>query len=93
MKRFGEQLHNQALRLKLKASERRELRERVVSYMEYHPLPQQSITAAVPKKSAVISGPFWLVNVGAWQSLRWSAMFVLVAVFGVSYIAEKGGSG
>lgn len=38
MKRFSEQLHKKSLSVKLQAAERRELRERVVSYMEYHPI-------------------------------------------------------
>lgn len=39
MKRFSEQLHKKSETVKLTAAERRALRERVVSYMEYHPLP------------------------------------------------------
>lgn len=34
MKRFSEQLYKKSLSVKLRAAERRELRERVVSYME-----------------------------------------------------------
>lgn len=41
MKRFSEQLHKQSTSVKLQAVEKRELRERLVSYMEYHPLPAE----------------------------------------------------
>ena len=40
MKRFSEQFHKKASAVKLQAAEKRELRERLVSYMEYHPLPE-----------------------------------------------------
>ena len=39
MKRFYEQFTSKAKEVKLTAAEREDLRERVVAYMEYHPLP------------------------------------------------------
>ena len=39
MKRFNEQFTTKAKEVKLTAAERDDLRERVVAYMEYHPLP------------------------------------------------------
>lgn len=39
MKRFSEQFNKQANQVKLTTAERRDLRERVNAYMEYHPLP------------------------------------------------------
>jgi hypothetical protein len=42
MKRFSEQLHKEAKKsVKLQKAEKNELRERLVSYMEYHPLPAE----------------------------------------------------
>lgn len=41
MKRFSEQLHKQSQTVKLSKSEQVDLRERIVSYMEYHPLPAE----------------------------------------------------
>ena len=38
MKRFSEQFYTKAQSVKLQAVEREELRKRVVSYMEYHPI-------------------------------------------------------
>ena len=40
MKRFSEQLKKKSQSVHMRVAERRELRERVISYMEYHPLPQ-----------------------------------------------------
>lgn len=39
MKRFSEQFKKQAETIRLRASERRELRQRLAAYLEYHPLP------------------------------------------------------
>ncbi len=38
MKRFSEQFYTKAQSVKLQAIEREELRRRIVSYMEYHPI-------------------------------------------------------
>lgn len=59
MKSFDTDLKKYAEKISLKASERRELRERVLAYMEYHPLPKQaSVTAEfaqeIPSESFVV---------------------------------------
>ena len=59
MKSFDTELKKYAEKISLKASERRELRERVLAYMEYHPLPKQSsVTAefahAIPSESFIV---------------------------------------
>jgi tetrahydromethanopterin S-methyltransferase subunit G len=46
MKSFDTELKKYADKVSLKASERRELRERILSYMEYHPLPKQVLDTA-----------------------------------------------
>ena len=43
MKRFSAQLKKKADNIRLRAAEKRDLRERLVSYMEYHPLPADSV--------------------------------------------------
>ena len=48
MKRFEEQFKKQAQSVHLRAAERRNLKERLVSYMEYHPMPK-----GVPQKKAI----------------------------------------
>ncbi len=44
MKRFSEQFKKEAERVTLRTSESHDLRERVVAYMEYHPLPAEMRT-------------------------------------------------
>lgn len=80
MKRFSEQFHTKAQSVKLQAVEREELRNRVISYMEYHPidasvkpLSSKSITS---NQFSYIRFPF--VAVTKWSAV--AAVFVLVAV-------------
>ena len=59
MKSFDTDLKKYAEKISLKASERRELRDRVLAYMEYHPLPKQSSVTAefaqeIPSESFVV---------------------------------------
>jgi len=52
MKKFSEQLHTKSQSVKLQTAERRALRERVVSYIEYHPMPgSQTVAPAGSTKS------------------------------------------
>jgi hypothetical protein len=53
MKRFSEQFHKQAKNVTLSVAEKAELQERLVAYMEYHPLPDNKkqankITEIIP---------------------------------------------
>ncbi len=46
MKRFTEQFNKQANHIRLQTSERSDLRERLVAYMEYHPLTAEAKSAS-----------------------------------------------
>ena len=55
MKRFSEQFKKKSDTIRLRASERADLRDRLVSYMEYHPLPD------APKKAATsVASPYFI---------------------------------
>ncbi len=58
MKKFSEKFYKQSTSIKLKTDERRELRERLLSYMEYHPLPahmRQPVAAKTNMTDKVLS--------------------------------------
>ncbi len=57
MKSFDTDLKKYAEKVSLKASERRELRERVLSYMEYHPLPKQADVFVPKRLDGILSEP------------------------------------
>ncbi|MEY2665019.1 MAG: hypothetical protein RLZZ480_124 [Candidatus Parcubacteria bacterium] len=83
MKRFSEQLHSQARSVKLQANEKQALRERVVSYMEYHPMPE-SVTKRVPSPVKMVSMPGYnMVQIPFSILIKWSvavSAFVLVVL-------------
>lgn len=56
MKSFDTDIKKYAHKTRLKASERAELRERLVSYMEYHPFPQQYATATAVRSQRFALG-------------------------------------
>lgn len=58
MKSFDTDLKKYAEKVSLKASERRELRERILSYMEYHPLPKQAARIIPKRLDGIQSEPY-----------------------------------
>jgi hypothetical protein len=80
MKRFSEQFYTKAQSVKLQAVERDELRVRIVSYMEYHPIEG---VAKVSTPKQVDEGQFQYVRFPFTAAAKWSmavAAFVLVTV-------------
>lgn len=60
MKRFAEQLKKQAETVRMSAPERDALRERLLAYMDYHPLPAAAPRAGILRRFA--SGQSWYVG-------------------------------
>ncbi len=92
MKRFSEQLKKQAETVRMRASEKNSLRERVVSYMEYHPLPKE--IASVTKKreasaSVLVSEPFKVLRFNTIYTRSFAGMFAVLFIVGVPFIAER----
>jgi len=79
MKKFAEQLKKQSEKLRLSSYERDELRGRLLSYMEYHPLPNGAESVASQnKKRFSISINGWLV--GRFAGVAAVLVFVVVPV-------------
>lgn len=90
MKRFSEQFNKKAQDIHLNAAEMRELKERVVSYMEYHPLPASSVVSKKTTDSYAVDGQqFRVVGINAMRLMRWSGAFVVVFMLATSFMAEK----
>lgn len=87
MKRFSEQLKKKSDSIHFSAAEKRELRERVISYMEYHPVP------AGAKKESLIQVPngqsFKIINFNVKRFFQLSGSFVLLLALTTSYLAER----
>ncbi|MEM9337043.1 MAG: hypothetical protein AAGA35_04275 [Patescibacteria group bacterium] len=90
MKRFGQQLKKKSETIRLRASERADLRERLVSYMEYHPLPEsmkQQKQAVAPQ---LVTEAYRTISLTASVYFRGAVgAIVLFVVVGVPLIAER----
>ncbi len=87
MKSFDTELKKHADKIRLRASERRELRERVLSYMEYHPLPKQA-SVKTELKEAIKSDSFVVLGIHSRIVQIAAAAFVLVMVV-IPFAAER----
>jgi len=93
MKRFSEQLHKQAQTVKLKKSEQADLRERLVSYMEYHPLPADMKTAAASAKksikSPILTEAFAQYSIPYQSFFKFGSMAAVFVLLIVPFMAER----
>lgn len=92
MKKFSEQLHKKSTTVKLRAAEKRELRERVVSYMEYHPLPkaiQEAKPAKKLKAASLVTDAYAEVVFPFRKLARWGVGAMAVMLVMVPFWAEQ----
>ncbi len=91
MKSFETDIQKYTEKVKLRAAEREELRARILSYMEYHPLPKElkdASVAAAPKFD-LAKQPFIVIPFNALYMRLTAAALVLVFVIGVPLAAER----
>jgi len=88
MKSFDTDLKKYAEKMSLKASERRELRERVLSYMEYHPLPKQTVAQSERTREMMQSEPFIVFHFNALYARIAGGMFVVLLIM-APFVAER----
>jgi hypothetical protein len=92
MKRFSEQFHTKSQSVTLSSTEKQELRERLVSYMEYHPLPAELKSAkksSVASKSPVLHEAFKTVSLPLSLIFKSSAVAVALVLVVVPFMAEQ----
>ncbi len=91
MKRFSEQFHTKASTVKLRAVEREELRARVVSYMEYHPMKKMATESlAIPSRVRLLQADvFQAVQIPTSLLFRASAVFTMLLLVVVPVLAER----
>lgn len=85
MKRFSQQFNTAANRVTMTKAESRDVRERLVSYMEYHPLPQGQ---QAPQTSTAESS-FLLVHFNTARNRVFAGMSMLVALIIIPFAAEQ----
>lgn len=86
MKRFGAQFHKKAENIRLSTAERADLRARVVSYMEYHPLPKQA-KSNIP--TLVTTEPYRVVRINYAYFGSFIGAFTMLLLIVIPVVAEK----
>lgn len=91
MKRFSEQLHKEAKTVKLQAAEKRELRERLISYMEYHPLPaaMKVKSTSEVKEGQLFTEAFSEFSISFSKLFKYSAAIATLILVILPLVAEK----
>jgi|GEM_PF-536575 len=93
MKRFSEQFHTKSQTVKLKKAEQALLRDRIVSYMEYHPLPADMKAAAPAKKVAVrqpvLRDQFATYQVPFANLFKFGGTFAAIVLLVVPFVANQ----
>lgn len=88
MKRFSEKLKKQADTIRLTMGEKADLQARVVSFMEYHPLPVERATKKSTPRS-VSTETFSLIRIPSQYFKLTAAAFAFLFVVGVPTLAER----
>ena len=88
MKSFDTEIKKYAEKTHLKASERRELRERVFAYMEYHPLPKQPMNTIELSKDEILSESFITLHFNPFYARMMSGVLALVLII-APVVAER----
>ena len=86
MKSFDNDIKKYASKIRLKAAERHELRERVLTFMEYHPLPKHSVKEEVEK---IESEKFVRIHFNNIYTRVASGVFAVLLLVVVPIVAEK----
>jgi len=94
MKRFSEQFHTKSQTVRLKKSEQAELRERIVSYMEYHPLPVEMRTKTASSKKVSTRQPLLRDSFATYQVpfaniFKFGGAFAVIAILVLPFVAEQ----
>lgn len=99
MKSFDTDIKKYAGKIRLGAAEREEIRERLVSYMEYHPLPQSAEVSFAEKRSFDFEGvgsklrATFIVAFNTTHTRIAAGAFAVLLVVSVPFIAEQAAPG
>lgn len=99
MTTFGKKLHKEAQKIRMRVAERRELREQIVSYMEYHPMSLAEGRTVSKKKarkgnsSIPTSEKFVYIHVGKWFKRPTVAVLAVLFVVSIPFAAERSAPG
>lgn len=88
MKSFDTEIKKYTEKTHLKTSERRELRERIFAYMEYHPLPKQAMETIELSQEGLLSESFITLHFNPFYARIVSGALVLILII-APFVAER----
>src|SRR5262245_9671331 len=87
---FEKKLKKETEKIRMRAPERAALRERVISFMEYHPMPEAAQPLKkIARRSAADGESFRYVRMTAWQWRSAVGVFAVLLMIGVPAAAER----
>lgn len=89
MKRFSAQFKKQSESVHLRNAERDLLRERIVSYMEYHPLPSNLAYKETAVTQGVLTEPFKVFTFNPLYVRSFVGVFAVFVLVSIPALAEK----
>ena len=89
MKRFSEQLYKKSETVKLRADEKRALRERIVSYMEYHPLSVEQKAKKIITEPELLTESYRIIRIPFSIIARYTAVAAAIVLIVVPFVAER----
>jgi hypothetical protein len=87
MKRFSEQIHTQASKVRMSAAEKRELSNRITTFMEYHPVTP--VRAKTTSRQAIEQSPFFILKIPGRYLQSFSLVTVMLVFVIMPMMAEK----
>ena len=88
MKSFDSDIKKYSEKVALSVSEKRMLRERLVSYMEYHPYMKTSARKSAPQIQAIPAEPFFIFRFSSLH-LRALSGVLMVILVAMPFVAER----
>lgn len=89
MKRFQEQLKKKADSIRMTTTERADLRERLVAYMEYHPMPQTKTSKKRVDPATIPSEAYTTIKIDVLSLSRYLGAFAVLFLIVVPIVAER----
>lgn len=89
MKRFSQQFKKKSETIRLRASERSDLRDRLTSYMEYHPLPAERKAVQKISTEGIVSESFKTISISMTYIRGIAGVFAVFMIVGVPVVAER----
>lgn len=92
MKQFSKQFKKEAEKISLNSDEQVVLREKVLAFMKYHPLPSSKMVNNLNKNHNSLNQEnedWMIINLKKWHIFKWSSLALILTLTTIPYLAEN----